>query len=304
MKRNITKAFFSLFLVSSAAGFHVYAQPFTYTTGQQWNVYTIPTSTNKSGNTIIFHADNQYAQYAGNVYKIMYCDGDDIMDLMYGMYREDNGKIYMREFDSWGYPQEEHLLYDWNLNIGEVAYIQHGDIEIGLVLDAVTGTTINGEERRVFYLHYETDSNLTETWIEGMGSELGFPFCGTKNNPVSPFHYPMTTEMLCYYEDGELSWDNPNYDDCVINYWVDISEIEECKDITVYPNPAREVVTIKYEAHTEAEIEVYDTFGKTIYHGIMKDNEHKIDMGQFPNGLYVVLIQNYESVKHTLIFKY
>ena len=253
---------------------------------------------------MIFHSDNHYVQYAGNIYKIMYCDSDDIFDMIYGIYREENGKIYMRELNSWGNPTEEYLLYDWNVNIGEVVYIQHGDIETGLVLDAVTDTTINEEKRQVFYLHYETDSNLTETWIEGMGSELGFPFCGTKNNPVSPFYYLMTTDMLCYYENGVLSWDNPEYDNCVIDYWVDVPEFKGHTDIIVYPNPTKGNITIKHPIHSETIIAIYDTFGRNVYRDTMRSNEQKIDMSRLPNGLYIVFIQDLDSTKHTFFLKH
>lgn len=302
MKHIITKAFLILLFFSVAAS--VKAQPIVYKYGQQWNVYSIPTSSSPAKScTLIFHSDNHFTQYAGNVYKLLYVDSGDIMGALYGLYRENDGKVFIRELNSMQQPQEEHLLYDWNISIGDVAYVQQGDLEIGLVLDAITDTTMNGNNRRVFHLHYETDNELTEIWVEGMGSELGFPFSGTKNNPVSPFYYPMTTEMLCYYEGGDLFWDNPAYDECVIDYWGNIPEIEECTSVFVYPNPTRGDVTIKKTFHREAIIEIYDLMGRIVFHDNMENEEKKVDMSCFPKGMYIVSIQDYESTKRSLIIK-
>lgn len=295
MKTFTLKSFvFLSALLTFSESYHAYSQPGVYQTGQQWNVYTTPTSTTIQPSTIIFYF-NQYAQYNGYVYKMLYCDSGDIVGISYGMYREEDGKVFMRKINNWKQVSEEYLIYDWKLNIGDTAYVQLENNETGLVLDAVTDTIINDDERRVFHLHYETNADLTEVWIEGMGSELGFPFSGTRNNPVNPFYYPMTTEMLCYYEDGVLCWDNPNYDECVINYW-DVPE-DHVADVWVYPNPTRDVVSIKHGDQICETIEIFDSFGRMLYHDIMNEAEKTIDISMFPKGVYYVLLYGSNNTK-------
>jgi hypothetical protein len=218
------------------------------------------------------------------------------------MFREENGKVFMRELENMT-PTQEYLIYDWNLNIGDVVYVQPEEHETGLVLDAITDTIINEVERKVFHLHYEADADLSEIWIEGMGSELGFPFSGTRNNPISFNFLPMTTELLCYYEDGELAWDNPDYDECVMGPIVDNPELYNDNSLSVYPNPTNGPITIKHNEIDITIIEIFDALGRMIYcdnNGI-KEN---IDMQEFPAGIYVIILKDNNNTKRTTFIKY
>ena len=295
----------NVFLIGGAAE----AQPGVHTTGLQWNVYTTPTTSTSQACTFLYYADNRFTNYNGHVYRILYYDSDDLFNVLCGVYREDNGKVYMIAIQDLkqlneGTPKlEEYLIYDWSLNVGETAYVQSGSARIGLILDEITSTTINGETRRVFNLHYENDGALTETWIEGIGSELGFQFSGTKNNPISPFHYPMKTALLCYYEYGELSWDNPAYDDCVINYYLSANDIDGEEEACVYPNPTTGKFTIKNISQDETVIEIFDASGRQCYRGVMDSQEQTIDISSLPSGIYCVILKTAESSKRMMIIK-
>ena len=259
-------------------------------TGQQWNVYGKPTSVSIPSCTFIYYFDNRYAQYEGYIYRLLDSPSDFLDDLPIGMYREDNGKIFMREINYMTMtPSEEYLIYDWNLNIGETVYVQHGSSLKGLILDAITETVVNGEERRVFNLHYEDDNALTEIWIEGMGSELGFPFSGTKNNPVSFNYFPMTTEMLCYYEDGEQIWDNPDYDECVKDYVLDVAEQDENSSLIVYPNPATDILSIVTYDVNCSSVEIFSLDGRLVK--APSANFNAIDISSLASGLYIIKVR-------------
>lgn len=270
---------------------------------QQWNVYVIPTSITIPTCTMLYYSDDRFGQFAGYTYRLLYSQSDIIDEDPIGMYREDNGKIFLRELINMT-PSEEYLIYDWNLNIGDTAYVQHGCSETGLVLCAITDTVINNENRRVFHLNYAENMELTEIWIEGMGSELGFPFSGTKSNPVSFNYYPMTTDMLCYYEDDELSWDNPNYDECMMGGVLGTNDIENIESICIYPNPAYEDITIKHYGCNYAILEIFDSLGRKIYGDIIDGLEKTIDIRSFPNGLYYVVVKNLETTKQIVLIKY
>ena len=281
------------------------AQSYSEESGQRWNVLTMPTFTTIPSCTIILHSDNQHVQYGNYVYKMLYCNSDDIINLLYGIYREENGKVFMRENPGGMWPAtEEFLLYDWEMNIGDTAYVQRGDWTKGLVLDNISDTLMNGSQRRIFHLHYMNNDSVTEIWIEGMGSELGFPYSGTKDNPVSPFYYPMTAELLCYYENGDLSWDNPHFDECIINYWLDVENVSEESVLCLYPNPTQDCFTIKYTNNNVSTIKIFDMFGHEIYNDIMESSEKIINTNMFPDGVYYVLLQNTKDKLHTMLIKY
>ena len=264
---------------------------------QQWNVYVIPTSITIPTCTMLYYSDDRFGQFAGYTYRLLYSQSDIIDEDPIGMYREDNGKIFLRELINMT-PSEEYLIYDWNLNIGDTAYVQHGCSETGLVLCAITDTVINNENRRVFHLNYAENMELTEIWIEGMGSELGFPFSGTKSNPVSFNYYPMTTDMLCYYEDDELSWDNPNYDECMMGGVLGTNDIENIESICIYPNPAKNTVNITFSDDAICQsVEIYAVDGRLLKSQI--SNLETVDVSKLNAGIYILKVNMADGCEFT-----
>lgn len=252
---------------------------------------------------MIYYTDSHFANYGGHIYRLLYSQSDIIDDDPIGMFREENGKVFMRELENMT-PTQEYLIYDWNLNIGDVVYVQPEEHETGLVLDAITDTIINEVERKVFHLHYEADADLSEIWIEGMGSELGFPFSGTKDNPISFNFLPMTTELLCYYEDGELAWDNPDYDECVMGSIVDNPELYNDNSLSVYPNPCHDVIHIILDDKNN-NIFIYDNQGVMVsqFKNIV-GSSFDIDMSDCQEGLYLLKLVNDSNVITFRIIKY
>ena len=262
---------------------HVNAQ---YPSRQQWNILKGSTYSSQRF-TGVYHADDQYANCMGTIYIILLLDHEDIYNYYYGLFREEDGKIFYRQLNPDQSAGPEFLLYDWNIEVGDVVYVRYGDSSRGLILDQITDTILGETERRVFHLHYEANPWLVETWIEGIGSELGFPFSGTKDNPSSMI---VDAELLCYYEDGNQIWDNPNYDSCFINY-LKVEE-NQYNDIMVYPNPTYGEVSIRLFETGEHNIEVYDIMGRKIMSTTVSGNNCTIDMNCLPIGLYNVVINN------------
>ena len=195
--------------------------------------------------------------------------------------------------------RQEYLIYDWTMEVGDVAVVRYGASARRLVLDQITDTVLNNTaRRRVFHLHYETNPELIEIWIEGIGSELGFPFSGTKDNPESMV---VDAELLCYYEDGTQIWDNPNYDGCFINYW-DVEE-NSYDELGAYPNPTHGMVTINLIGQKENTIEVYDMTGILMMRFTGYGEYVDIDLTNFPCGLYNIIIYDNENYHHLKIVK-
>ena len=285
----------------------VMAQSFIYQSGQQWNILVEPIEPSLSRFTMIFHTEGMNltqdtVTYENKEYCILYADIQDIEYSRIGLFREDNGKVFYREFD--GKSSEignECLLYDWNLSVGDTVFVQQGDNETGLVLDAVYDTIFNGENHRVFSLIYKSDLTLTEKWIEGIGSELGFPYSGTRLHPINPFNYDMTTGLLCYYKDGNLAWQNPECDTCVIDYW-NLDE-EETLPLIVYPNPTRSNINICLSNQGKSHLEVFDFTGRRIFESFETGEKCVVDLSLYPRGLYYVKIQNETTIQNKSIIK-
>lgn len=264
---------------------------------QQWNI-CLGSAYSNYHKTSVFYSGNQQVSYGGLIYKLLYVNSGDIMQYEYAIYREDNGKVYMIELNRSTNNRQEYLIYDWTMDIGDVVYVRYGEAMRGLVLDQITDTVLNGIDRKVFHLHYETNPDISEIWIEGVGSELGFPFSGTKDNPESMI---VDAELLCYYEDGVQIWDNPNYDDCEISYW-NVQE-NTCDKVGVYPNPTQGVTTIKLTGQGNNTVVVYDIMGRVIMKRTEKGDCLDIDLTYFPNGVYNIVIYDNESIYQTKIVK-
>lgn len=297
MKKIFLKSCLLLLLLATIVD--VDAQPpYVYSSGQQWNVLIGSVYGNQLM-TSVYHADNQYANVNGVIYKILFVDSDDIINVYRGLFREINGKILYRELDPYQNAGPEYVLYDWTMEVGDVTYVRYGEATRGLVLDQITDTVLNGVERRVFHLHYENDIELTEIWIEGIGSELGFLYSGTKNNPESLIAY---AALLCYYEDGNTTWDNPDYDSCVISYWASEEEEKE-DDVSVYPNPTKGIFTVRLIEQGTVTINVYDVMGRRLLNYTGTGEHCTVDISHLPNGIYYVLMGNDGITSRTTIIK-
>ena len=94
------------------------------------------------------------------------------------------------------------------------------------------GETIdNGEPRQQFVLEYPFGE--TETWIESIGSLYGIIDSG------SHFLVGGSTDLLCYYEDGDLIWQNsyPSINSCYFVYSGGQSSIVVTPTVLTFDEP-------------------------------------------------------------------
>ena len=194
--------------------------------------------------------------------------------------REEDGKVWETYNGN-----SEILLYDFTANVGDSLVCGYGDY---FVLDSISIEQIGGVDRKKFWFGLEYDFTgepyAMETWIEGIGSDLGLLYCG------SYYFCGGYYRALCFHQDGELIWQNPEYDACVI------TSVEEINDkvISVYPNPAMEKVTI--DGVEAAEVQVYNAFGqlvKTIR------NSNEIPVAGLAERVYLVRIMDAEGKVYT-----
>ena len=190
--------------------------------------------------------------------------------------REEDGKVW-KTYNG----ISEILLYDFTANVGDSLVCGYGDY---FVLDSISIEQIGGVDRKKFWFGLEYDFTgepyAMETWIEGIGSDLGLLYCG------SYYFCGGYYRALCFHQDGELIWQNPEYDACVI------TSVEEINDkvISVYPNPAMETVTI--DGVEAAEVQVYNALGQLVK--TVRD-ANEIPVTDLPQGVYLLRITDAEG---------
>ena len=143
-------------------------------------------------------------------YKLVWTESVYQSKRIAGAVREEDKRVYFRRY--WGQSYEDEvLLYDFNLTVGDTVTVGWGDYQL-IVLEE-SETEVNGTMRRQLGLawYFGEAKEVQEYWIEGVGSTYGFLNSGYEGWTGAFVH------LLCYHENGNLIWDNEEFDDCVMN---------------------------------------------------------------------------------------
>ena len=212
---------------------------------------------------------------------------------LYGIIKEEeSGKVFYKPIEQ----EIEYLLYDFGMNVNDTAvmyWCQNPNWEVHVRIDSIATQHIAGAERRVFYVSskdmFGDEWHWLNTWVEGIGAMEGLLYsCHVVNAGGITLH-----ELLCYHEDGELVWQNPNYNTCLIDP-ESIQDNTEESGLQVYPNPARDrVVTEGIEV---AEVQVYNALGQMVK-TVRRTNE--IDLSGLVDGVYLLRITDAEGKVYT-----
>ena len=129
-----------------------------------------------------------------------------------GAVREEDRRVYYRRKISQNY-QDEVLLYDFNLNVGDTVTVNWMGQQLMVMEESEV--EVNGTMRRqlglgAYSIGYPP-TEIDEYWIEGVGSTFGFLNSGSEGMGGA------FITLLCYHENGNLIWDNEEFDDCVMN---------------------------------------------------------------------------------------
>ena len=72
--------------------------------------------------------------------------------------------------------------------------------------------------------------------------------------------------------------------------YVGIGDIINSSNITIYPNPVEDFVTIAAEVKEKLTIEILDNTGKRVYQTISTQKETKVSMVDFASGVYLIKV--------------
>ena len=168
--------------------------------GKQWNVlFSYPWSPPEpqSKYTDIYKIEGD-TLLGGVEYKKLYTTRDEQLTnwQFCRALREEDRKVYMYEGGN------ERMLYDFSMQVGDTicVYDDGNGYQRCMVVSEIGETLVGDEPRQQIVLEYPFSE--TETWIEGIGSLYGILGSG------SQFLVGGWTDLLCYYEDGDLIWQN------------------------------------------------------------------------------------------------
>lgn len=200
-----------------------------------------------------------------------------------------NGLICYPEDESFNF-SEEHLLYDFDSNIGDTIFNLNSD-SIFTIINNIDSVLINGVYRKQFnyFIEYSTEYYpacypQTNNYVEGIGD--------INNGLFSHWlHYFEAHHFLgCYQDDSTIYVNQNNTSSCES---VGISNNINHSNILISPNPFSEQIEILYYNNVNF-YSIYSITGKQLINCNKLSNSF-IDLSFLKNGVYILQLTNPET---------
>lgn len=230
-------------------------------------------------------------------------------DQLVAAIREKGKKVYIKWFDIFSYygrDSAEKVLYDFNLTVGDTGllnfrYSLHGINSNGrnehthYIVQKVDTQFIGNRDRKIYTVNGIDSMGKSLApdpyiIIEGIGTTQGIFTYGDMmrggtgfNCHIAPniqYMSPFHTSPICFY----------------IHEYGTPTSIEQTASnntISIYPNPAHEVVNIT--APTGTNISLTNITGKQVYHTTTVKKKEIIQLAHMPSGLYIISLFNKEK---------
>lgn len=237
------------------------------------------------------HYQGEAVTIGGMEYTTIYVDSEVNGNYLDGAYRNDDNQVFYCKWNGSSY-DDEVLLYDYDLEVGD--FFHDDDDHPMQVTEVTTITDLNGVSRKKITFSFIGLTDVSEFWIEGVGSNRGFMHVGQweadHDSEGEMYH------LLCYHEDNNVIFVNPEYNDCDMPYAVE----DNSKDtnVSIYPNPAKDVIKILNDKDLNiTNIEILDLTGRSV---LSTDKSSGINISELPEGQYFVKIYGTTTIVRKL----
>ena len=236
------------------------------------------------------HYQGDVVNIGGMEYTTIYVDSEVNGNYLDGAYRNDDNQVYYCKWNGSSY-DDEFLLYDYDLEVGD--FFHDDDDHPMQVTEVTTITDLNGVSRKKITFSFSGLTDVTEFWIEGIGSNRGFMHVGQweadHDSEGEMYH------LLCYHVNDDVIYVNPEYNDCDID---DVEENTVENNISIYPNPAKDVIKILNDNNLNiTNVEILDLTGRTV---LSTDKSADINISELPEGQYFVKIYGESTIVRKL----
>ncbi len=213
-----------------------------------------------------------------------------------GFIRKVDQKYYLRNLAN-----EVGLAYDFDVNIGDNLYIDNPftfyPFEANVVdIDSVFIEPANQYRKRIKLLGPYPYPYYTEYWIEGMGSTAGLIHSGCI---MSQLTGSAMFTLLCYYEDDELIYKNPNFPVCFYPI-VGTPKPEKLESyFSLNPNPVTDAsyLTIRYDKAKYIKIHIFNSLGEQVSENkIQAPGSLNINASDYSKGVYFYTVSKGNQV--------
>ncbi|NCC17556.1 MAG: T9SS type A sorting domain-containing protein [Bacteroidia bacterium] len=215
--------------------------------------------------------------------------------------REDSNIVYLYFLRNNYFPDEEIIVYNFNLNVGDEFQepLIIGDEYYGLyrdfnsVVDSVDSVEENGTllKRIFFNTYYPEIGDYSFIWIEGIGSLQGFLQSGLIYN----YGY---SALSCVKQGEDYIYTNPERD-CLVTFG--LNEIKINEEIKVYPTLIDKEINISSDKYP-ISLSVIDLFGREVLRKEINNNR-TIDLDFLKKGTYILNLKHKDTIINRKIIK-
>ena len=173
----------------------------------------------------------------------------------------------------------EKLLYDYNVKAGDTIWIPFENyIEI---VDSAKYEIIASKERKTIFGKYFS------TYIKGFGTYEG-PLGFLYHNMVGDF----TNTLSCFKQNDTLLYSYG--ESCYVEYnYTDVKEINFKQSILLFPNPAKNLLSIELSNFNKGILKIFSSDGRIILEKqINNTGKQSINIESFHRGIYFVVFIN------------
>lgn len=212
------------------------------------------------------------------------------VDSVYGLLREEGGKVWFRSSLS-----AEYLVMDLGLALGDTfqVAIETAGIEAGAyVVDSVWYV----EDQKHLRLNHVTAESTFE-FLEGIGSSLGVAFQDSLRFGPADVAY-----LLCAGQDGAQTYTNEDslYQGACQLFFLSIRESLPPLLAAVFPNPASDMLTLRVATVFSLDLEftLLDVTGRSVLHKRISGPETIISVRGLSAGMYIYRVSGQGLADH------
>jgi hypothetical protein len=218
-------------------------------------------------------------------------EGSEILVSTRNFARQDGPKVWFTGIDD-----SEYLIADFTLNIDDTLLYEMDNAITVFPLRVYSIDTVvmmDGSERLSY--HYYCDDELGKSNYIRSHSIQGVLNVTRLYGEL--FHCSLADDwnaglIICYYEDGELIYSNPQYEECSVN---SINPNLNTYDYTLSPNPGGDDLSIQVKNYSgRLDYSIFSTTGTILKEGQLISGE-TINTSNISPGMYFIMIRGIQG---------
>ena len=185
-------------------------------------------------------------------FKKLYSSDDKLKEnwTLHSLWFERNDSIFSRSV----WYEGNKLEYDFTLSEKDTFTIYKDNLY--LIVDSIRTKVWGNKEREFFYFHSPLSYNIQTVWIKGVG-QLGYMPRSTEIGISGA-----SCSLLCFEEDNELVYQNPEYNSCSV--FTSITTMKNEPDFVEVYNPGENLIIINPLSTNRGIIQIFNISGYQI----------------------------------------